>query len=278
MTRSPFSVCAIHLALSAAVLGGLFAVAALVWYPGPWLEVSGATESMMVLAAVLLVLGPLLTLLIWHHGAPGSVFDLAAVAIVQVAAVAYVGWTLAYQRPAFVVFDDGRFQLAAWPDVKGETVPDSLLGDMPSTGPLVVWAEPLDAGNDHLRVMARGRAEYRLPGRYRDLGKASGVLATSGTPAADLAARDARVRSELQVLLEPNAPVPESWRVYPVYGNRDGWSAVVDVETARIVDFVPAHSRWIRPGGERRAQLPARVRAGDAAARPSGGVAATSGQ
>lgn len=263
-TDSSTRVFLVHLALSGMAVTGLVAMVWQVWYPGPWLQVAGALEQVLILAGVLLVLGPVLTFVLWRRGARGNAFDLAALALVQVAALAYVVWALAWQRPAFVVFDDGHFVLATWPEVRDETLPAPLLERLPHSGPMVVWAEPLDGANEHLRVMTRGKPATHTPQRYRDLTAARPALAASGMPLRELVARDARVRRHVMDLLPPGSPVPESWRIYPVYGSRDGWSAVVDVDSGRIVHYVHAHSRWIRADGYR-----ARSFAGAGAAAPA---------
>ena len=79
----------VHLSLSAAVVGSVFAVVFLVWYPESYFEVVGAWYLVRILFIVQIVLGPLLTFIVFKPGKPGLKFDLSVIALVQVVALVY---------------------------------------------------------------------------------------------------------------------------------------------------------------------------------------------
>ena len=111
MTR--FQASRIHLGISAAVVGTVLAIVFLLWYPGPTFEIAGAITPVLVLIGVDLVLGPLLTLIVYKHGKPGLKFDLAFIAAVQLVALFYGSFTLYSERPHFLVFAVDRVALVA---------------------------------------------------------------------------------------------------------------------------------------------------------------------
>ncbi len=78
----------VHLSLSAAIVGCSFAIVFFVWYPQPYFEVVGAWYLIRILFIVDVVLGPLLTFIVFKAGKPGLRFDLTVIALVQVAALA----------------------------------------------------------------------------------------------------------------------------------------------------------------------------------------------
>ena len=111
MTRYRASL--IHLAISAVVVGAVLSVVFLIWYPGPTFEIAGAVNPVFVLIGVDLVLGPLLTLIVYKQGKPGLKFDLSFIAAVQLTALIYGSYTLHSERPHFLVFAIDRVTLVA---------------------------------------------------------------------------------------------------------------------------------------------------------------------
>ena len=99
---------------SATVVGAFILVASLIWYPSPYLEISGVLAVIGILAMVDIVLGPLLTLIIFKPGKPGLKMDIAIIVSVQVVAFFYGAHIIYNQRPAYVVFVVDRFEVVSW--------------------------------------------------------------------------------------------------------------------------------------------------------------------
>lgn len=100
-----------HFALSMLVVGTVFLVVYFVWYPEPLFRGAGGRDLFLVLALVDVTIGPLVTLLIFKPGKWGLKFDLAVIAILQVAALAYGTHVVFEARPAWIVFLKDRFDL-----------------------------------------------------------------------------------------------------------------------------------------------------------------------
>lgn len=98
-----------HLAISALVAVAVVALLLLVWYPGPLYEAGGGERLTFILVAIDIVVGPILTLLVFRAGKPGMKFDLAVIALLQAAFLAYGLSVISAARPAFVVFTIDRF-------------------------------------------------------------------------------------------------------------------------------------------------------------------------
>ena len=111
MTR--WKAAGIHLLLSTAIAGSVVALMLLVWYPWPLFEVAGGSGLIMILVAVDVVLGPLITLVIFKPGKKGLKFDLAVIAILQLAALAYGMHAVYVVRPVYMVYNVDRFSLVA---------------------------------------------------------------------------------------------------------------------------------------------------------------------
>lgn len=100
-----------HFALSMLVVGVVFVVVYFVWYPEPLFRGAGGRDLFLMLAFVDVTIGPLVTLLVFKPGKRGLKFDLAVIAILQVAALAYGAHVVFDARPVWVVFLKDRFDL-----------------------------------------------------------------------------------------------------------------------------------------------------------------------
>ncbi|MFM1892645.1 MAG: hypothetical protein RLZ44_1722, partial [Pseudomonadota bacterium] len=75
---------AIHLSLSLLLVGAVAGLLRWVWYPGPLFALEGGWQGLGLVALLLLVLGPLLTLILFKPGKAGLGFDLWLIALLQV--------------------------------------------------------------------------------------------------------------------------------------------------------------------------------------------------
>ena len=103
----------IHLSINAVI--ALLAAGLIygIWYPHPYSQAAGAGTLVLLLLGVDLVLGPMLTLVVFKAGKKGLKFDLAAIAILQVCAFVYGLHVVAAARPAFIVGVIDRFVLVS---------------------------------------------------------------------------------------------------------------------------------------------------------------------
>lgn len=106
---SRFSAFSIHFGISLLIFAVLSAVILLVWYPGYFFELDGGWEGLRIIIGVDLVLGPLLTLIVYRAGKPGLKTDLTMIGVFQMVCLAggmYIVWS---ERPLAMVYVDGHF-------------------------------------------------------------------------------------------------------------------------------------------------------------------------
>ncbi len=102
---------AIHLALSACVAALATGVFVHFWYPLPYFLADGGWQGLRLLAGVDVVLGPMLTLVVYRRSKSrrALAFDYSCIGALQVLALVLGLWTLYGQRTALVAFADGQF-------------------------------------------------------------------------------------------------------------------------------------------------------------------------
>jgi hypothetical protein len=102
---------AIHLAISAVIGATVGLIVFGVWFPPPYFTAAGGEHLTLVLVCVDLVLGPLLTLIVFKAGKRGLAFDLTVIALAQLTALAYGLYVISSSRPIFLVANLDRFVL-----------------------------------------------------------------------------------------------------------------------------------------------------------------------
>ena len=142
MTR--FRAFAIHLTASAMIFLVFLGIMFFVWYPAPYFEIDGGWKVLRILAGVDVVLGPLLTLIVFKPGKPSLKFDMSCIVLLQLGALLYGGTIIYQQRPAFVVFGVDRFTSIPAADVDFDQLKYPELKRVAGIGPLLAQTRPPD--------------------------------------------------------------------------------------------------------------------------------------
>lgn len=101
-----------HLAISGMVAALAIYIVFFVWYPAPLHTAVGVTQIFMMLLAIDITIGPVITLIIYKPNKPSLKFDLTVIALLQLTALCYGMNTVFAGRPAFVVFNVDRFDVS----------------------------------------------------------------------------------------------------------------------------------------------------------------------
>ena len=147
-----------------------------VWFPYPYGELAGGRQLFLLIVAVDVVCGPLLTLVLYNLEKPRAELwrDLGLVALIQLTALAY-GLHVVWQvRPVYLVQEVDRFKVITLPELEYAEVAKLPLAMQPrwTEGPVTVAIrEPKDA-DERKKVLFESiqggrdyaeRAEFYLP-------------------------------------------------------------------------------------------------------------------
>ncbi len=98
-----------HFLISLVIFIVLAGVVRLVWFPDFFFAIDGGWEGMRILIGVDLVMGPLLTLMVFRTGKPGLKFDLTLIGILQMISLAGGLHVIYSARPIFFVYYEQHF-------------------------------------------------------------------------------------------------------------------------------------------------------------------------
>ena len=218
-------------ALAAALVFGL-------WFPYPYRELAGGRELFLLIVAVDVVCGPLLTLVLYNPAKPRAELwrDLGLVVIIQLAALGYGLHVVWQARPAYLVQEVDRFKVVTLPELDAAEVailsPALQLRSM--AGPITVAIrQPKDA-EEQQKVLFESvqggrdyaeRAEFYLP--YE--GEAALKSLQRAKPLSVFLQKQPTQEAAARALLAEKRLDMNQLHYLPVVGRQD-WVAVLDAQ------------------------------------------------
>lgn len=245
----------IHLGISLAVAALAALVVFGVWYPYPYREISGGRSLFLLLVSVDVIMGPLMTLVVFNKRKPRRELhrDMTMIGLLQVAALAYGLWTMAIARPVHLVFEIDRFRVVHAIDVPADLLGQASVGlqQLTFTGPtLLSVREFKDAKESFDATMAavQGVALGARPDLWQSYAKAKQQVVMGARPLAELKNRfptrvadiNHSLASSPQVI--PATGRPASVGYIPMVGRSSFWTVLIDLDTAEVIAFVPIDS------------------------------------
>jgi len=134
----------LHLLISIAIAAAALAVMLLVWYPRPLFEACGGTGLLYILVGVDVVIGPLITLVVFKAGKRGMRFDLVVIGLLQLAALLYGSYIMFEARPVYIALIKGQFEVVTAVEVSPDQLAQARRPEfrrLPLDGPKLVYIE-----------------------------------------------------------------------------------------------------------------------------------------
>ena len=108
---SKLKVSLIHFLLSLGTFSILTMIILYIWFPCPYFSAAGGWQGLKIVSAVDVVLGPLLTFILYSNNKPKKelITDLSIVILLQLSAMAWGVNTIYMQRPVAIVYWEKNF-------------------------------------------------------------------------------------------------------------------------------------------------------------------------
>lgn len=236
-----------HLLMSALVAAVAAGLVFGVWFPYPYRELVGGRELFLIVVAVDVVCGPLLTLVLFNHlkSRRELALDLSIVAVIQLAALAYGLHTVVEARPVYLAFEVDRFRAVTMADVQRDKLHPEMGGlhAIGWTGPRVIGVRQPKNNEEMMRSLDLSlggidpavRPDWWVP--YEEV--RSRVLAKS-RPVSELREKRPDQRSLIDASISESGLQEAQLRWLPITSFQStGWVAFVDATSAEIKSFAP---------------------------------------
>lgn len=237
----------IHLLISALVAAAAAALVFGVWYPGIYRVLAGGRDLFLLIMAVDVVLGPLLTFAVFNlkKGWPHLRRDLAIIGTIQLAALVYGIYTVYGARPVATVFEVDRFRVVTAAQVHLPELPKApaQFQNLPLTGPWLLGTRKPRAGgesNDALFTAIESgidraqRPLFWVP--YAD--SVPDVLARA-RPVSVLLEKRPEVAVDVRAALQSLKLTPDETKFLPIMGRGGDWVVLIDSQ-GQLVHYVKA--------------------------------------
>jgi len=243
---------AIHLAASVFGTGMVALLTLLVWYPGELAQLGGVLHILMLVVVVDVVLGPVITFIVFDTRKPELARDLLIVAALQLAALGYGAQTVFAGRPVYLAFNAERLDLVYAPDIAKENLARGEVsghGRLPLFGPKLVAAvmpaDPAAAAKVVTDALRGGDDIQYLPEHYRPIESQKQSLLAALRPLESLKAANPKSTAEVDTLLRDAAARPAGAGYLPLVSSGDAAVAVFDRASAELLDI-----RLLRSGAK----------------------------
>lgn len=238
---------AIHLGLSVLICLPLVLLTSFVWYPGPFLEAMGGLQLISIVVICDVIIGPVITLIIFQSQKKSLKFDMAVIAILQTAAYCYGAYVIFEARPVFVVhYKDGMDVTSASRVDRSRLEELTWLGKTLSlTGPVLVSAElPKDKQEHQALIFAAisGIDLNSFPQYFIPYSEGAKDAARYSHPFAELKKHNAHRQKEIDALGRELLNTEENEiRYIPVRGAKKDFVAIVSAKGnfIKYYDFYP---------------------------------------
>lgn len=237
---------AIHLGISAILGTSVISAMLLVWYPGPFFTAMGGNDLVLILLGVDVVLGPMITLVIFNRGKGLRLLrmDLTIIGTLQAMALAYGVYVIAEVRPVYMVFTVDRFDLVAAMDIKDAErarATDPEFKDMPWGRPRTIAVRTPSDQQEQMRIIQSAMAGSDLqtfPQYYVKYEVLAAQALKRAKPVSDLRRRHPDEAALIDTALQKAGRRDDDTRFLPLKARSRDYSVLLDARSGAVVGFI----------------------------------------
>ena len=243
--REKLAAFAIHFVLTALLAAVAAALIFLVWFPDPLQTMVGGTDLFMLVVGCDLVLGPLMSLVIYNSRKSRRklAIDYGIVGVIQIAALVYGVWVVAGARPVYVAFSKDRIEVVTALEITAAELAaarDPRYGALPWAGPRHVFIDvPASERTDAMFESLVGNEEYKRPRFFVPYEERIPVILGRARKLETLTTKFPATKAGIDAAVQEFDLPPEQLRWLPAHHSKGFWMAVVDAQTGWPVGYLP---------------------------------------
>lgn len=218
------------------------------WYPFPFAQMMEGLKLLLLLVVCDLMLGPLLTLVIYNPKKPRQhlLTDYAVVVVLQVAALLYGLHTAAQARPAFLVFTVDRYVVVSAGELPQSERVKAMRPEWRQAnwlgGYQTVYAlrptDPSIAYDLIVSALGGGRDMQHVVESYQSVQDHLSDVLAAARPLDELRQRFAARAAAVNAAVTESGHAEQVLRWLPVQAGSAFWTALIDTKTGMPVGWV----------------------------------------
>ncbi len=235
----------IHLGLSLIIFLSLLYVIVYYWYPAPFFSTDGGWQGLRIIATVDIVLGPVLTLVIFNPKKPQNKirFDLTVIGIIQFGALVSGTWIVYKEHPVAKVICDGIISPITANDLRENNLDKAALDRYRIDDTVTIycdWPDDFEAMQKiRVRAFKAGKPAYLFPEYYRPVTpQRIKKLELFSINMDKYLANNEKGRKRYDTFLQKHNIAPDEVLFLPLHSRYARTIAVLDKKTIRFVGVI----------------------------------------
>jgi hypothetical protein len=236
----------LHLSICVVIALTVVATMLFVWYPAPLLEALGGQKIVMMVISIDVIVGPILTLVVYKPFKKGLKFDLTIIAVLQIAALLYGVSVLFQGRPVYLVFVKDRFDIVTAVDIDAESLAKVRIEEfksLPVTGPKLAAAKIPTDPKERERILYsaidQGRDLQCFPEYFEPYENQVGEILKKSLPLSQLRAKRPENGDLIDEFIDGYGGSEKNLFFLPVATQKDqDLTAVIDPGSGNIVEIL----------------------------------------
>lgn len=248
MIYSKFKVAGLHFLLSLVIISLILGAIIYFWFPDAMMKVSNFKEISILIISIDIVLGPLLTFIVFKPKKKSLKFDLSTIALIQISALVFGVYNLYQAHPVYIAFNVDRFTLVSAVNAKPERAKLKEFNISKLSSPKIVVSklpENIDEKNSLiLSSLEKGDSDFELRSEYYHTfeDNIDDILAKSLDP--DIVFKKPEKQKKLNSFIQKHGKSKEHYAYLPLEGDLKDVIWVLDKKTAEPIDIIPVNP-WI---------------------------------
>jgi hypothetical protein len=231
----------LHLGICLVAGAFLFSFFWYLLYPAPTFAAAGGIEIFLLLLLVDVVIGPLLTFVVFKVGKPSLKFDLATIGLIQLVALSYGVYVLFLGRPVFIANVSVRFDLIQANEVEPVDVEKSG-AKLPIIGPKFVGTIRPDDPKERERLAFAGSSglDYgHFPQHHQPLENMRDEILKNTQPISDLKKENPGDEEAIDRWLEQRGVKADEVIYQGLKARAKDMAVIMDAKTAKVIGIAP---------------------------------------
>lgn len=240
-----------HLLICVVVAIAVLSIMLFAWFPPPFFSAQGGKDLFYLIISIDIVLGPLITLIIFKHGKKGLKFDLAVIALLQLSALAYGIYSISKARPVYMVYSVDRFELINARDIAPGNLKQAKFEEfksLPFTGPQLIAAQlPSDSEEKNqlvFSVLEGGPDISALPKYYVPYNNQKQNLINHLKPLSRIKSSARQANIDVNEIIRLAGIKEDKLGYLPIDTTKQDLTAIVNRDSGEIVDII-AVDPWV---------------------------------
>lgn len=244
-----FKAAGYHLLISALIAAIAAGIVCFVWYPWPYSEVSGGLVLLFLVISVDIVLGPLLTFVVFDRrkAKTGLMRDLVVVAILQMMGLVYGIHAVFVARPVALVYERTRFRVVTAIEVATEELPKALpeVRELSTSGPRMLGTRVAKDGREKFDAITHAMGGMDIgtrPSFWIPYEQSKERVLDAAQPLHLLYDKYPNFAKEIDNEVRKSGRSSAQLKFLPMISKNVSWTVLLDAATAEPVGFVAKDS------------------------------------